>query len=146
MALMALAAGAVDFGPGENQFEVRSCFDHLGIDRLPKAWPASAAIELVLRGKERQVAASTAVDSGLMILVHGVYKRPLSLLVPQDAIGFRGQELFPLFICLDDFDNWADVNLLRHGHAPLWSGLPRHESRKQHHPYIPIGYGARQQP
>jgi len=32
---MAFAAGAVDFGPWENQFVIGCGFDHLGIDGLP---------------------------------------------------------------------------------------------------------------
>ena len=52
MALMPLAACAMDFGPWENQFVIGSGFDHLWIDWLPEAGPAGAAVELVLRRKE----------------------------------------------------------------------------------------------
>ena len=49
MPLMALASGAVDFGPCHKEFGVGACLDHAGIDRLPEARPAGAAIELMLR-------------------------------------------------------------------------------------------------
>jgi hypothetical protein len=48
VALVAFAAGAVDFGTGKNEFEVGGCLDDSGIDRLPEAGPAGAAVELML--------------------------------------------------------------------------------------------------
>ncbi len=46
--LMAFAAGAVDFGPWENQFVIGRGLDDFRRDRLPEAGPASAAVELML--------------------------------------------------------------------------------------------------
>ena len=52
MALVAAAAPAVVFGPGDDQFEV-----HLGLDRigqgLPEAGPAGAAVVLRLGAEQR---------------------------------------------------------------------------------------------
>ena len=52
MALMPLAACAMDFGPGKNHSVIGCGFDHFGVDRLPEAGPAGAAVELVFREKQ----------------------------------------------------------------------------------------------
>ena len=82
MSLMPLAACAVDFGPWENQFVIGSGFDHLWIDWLPKAGPAGAAVELVFRRKEGQVASRAVVDTVSLAIVHVVGKGALGILVP----------------------------------------------------------------
>jgi hypothetical protein len=72
----------MDFGPWENQFVIGSGFDHLWIYRLPEAGPAGAAVELVFRRKEGQVASRAIVDSGSLAIVHIVGKGALGILVP----------------------------------------------------------------
>ena len=48
MPLMTFAAGTVDFRTRNNQFEVGARLHNFGVDRLPEARPAGAAIEFVL--------------------------------------------------------------------------------------------------
>ena len=84
---MPLATGAVDFGPWKNEFVVGGRLNHLGIDGLPEAGPASAAVELVLRRIGREVTARAVVDALLFVVVHIVEKGPLGILMPQDPIG-----------------------------------------------------------
>lgn len=82
MALMSLAAGAVDFGPGKDQLVIGCSFDHFGIDRLPETGPTGAAVELVLRGKEGQIASCAVVDTGFLVVVKVVGKGALGILMP----------------------------------------------------------------
>ena len=79
---MPLAACAVDFGSWKNQFVIGSGFDHLWIDWLPEAGPAGAAVELVFRRKDGQVASRAVVDTGSLAIVHVVGKGALGILVP----------------------------------------------------------------
>ena len=96
VALMALAASAMDFGARENQFEVR------------------AAVEFVFRGIDGQVAAGALVHAGFFIVVQGMGERTLSRLMSQYLIGVWREELFPFVVRFDDLCDRSDVYFLGH--------------------------------
>ena len=61
MSLVAATAGAVNFHPRHEKPGIRAFLHHLGVNRLPEAWPAGAAIELMFRGIGGQVTARTCL-------------------------------------------------------------------------------------
>ena len=141
---MSFAACAVDFGSGKDQLVISSGFDHFGVDRLPKTWPAGAAVEFVLRRIGREVTACAIVDPGFLIIVHVVGKGALGVFVPQDLVGLRHEQFSPLLVGLHDFDNLRNLNLWRHRAAPFLAGLSQNEPERTMYPYTWIGRGARQ--
>lgn len=121
MALVTLAAGAVNFRSRQEELEIRSSLDDSRIDRLPKAWPSGPTIELVFGGEQRQVTAGAVIDPGLVIVMKRVHKRAFGIFVPQHAIRRSRQLLFPFLIGPSDFDNRVDLNFRWHLSPPFYS-------------------------
>ncbi|SLM41872.1 hypothetical protein NSND_50259 [Nitrospira sp. ND1] len=115
MSLMAATPGAVDFHPRHEKSGVRTFLHHLGVDRLPKAWPTGAAIELMFRGIGGQVTARTIIGTRLVIFVERTRKGPFGIFMPQDLID-RGREQFlPFVVGLGHFYDVPDFNFRWHG-------------------------------
>ena len=134
---MSLAAGAMDFCPGKDQFVIGRGFDHFGVDRLPKAGPACAAVVLMLRRIGREVTACAIVDTRFLVVVHVVGKGALGAFVPQDLVGLRCEELSPLLVGLDDFHDGADLNFRWHRRSPSVAEVDDvDQSNRTGNPYI----------
>jgi hypothetical protein len=134
---MSFATGAMDFGPGKDQFVIGRRFDHFGVDRLPKAGPAGAAVELMLRRIGREVTACAIVDTRFLIIVHVVGKRALGTFVPQDLVGLRREEFSPLLVGFHNFDNRADFNFWWHRRSPSVAEVDdAGQSNRAGNPYI----------
>ena len=68
MTLMAAAAGAVHLDAGHEELCVGARLDHFGIDRLPEAGPAGAAVELAAGGEQRPGTAGTG-EQAVAVLI-----------------------------------------------------------------------------
>src|SRR5205085_8438738 len=98
---VAAAAAAVDFGPQHAEGAVFGLADGV-IERLIEARPAGAALELGLRGEQRQVAAGAGEDALAMLVEERARTRPFSALLAQDIILLRRQLRAPLRVGLLD--------------------------------------------
>jgi len=114
MTLMAVAPGAMDLRAREDQFEVGAGLDDLRIDRLPKARPSGAAVELVFGRIDGEVAARAVIDAGFLVVVEGMGKGSLGCFVSQHLIAVRREQLFPFVIGFYNLGNRSNSDLLRH--------------------------------
>src|SRR5258708_1231856 len=67
------------------------------VDRLEKARPAAAGLELVLARKKRLAADDVHIDAGLVIVPILILKRPLRAVHDADVVGFL-VEMFGEFL------------------------------------------------
>ncbi len=81
MPLVAFASGTVYFGARDEKREVRPSLYHPRVERLPKARPAGAAIELMHGRKQWEIASRTVVSAGLMILMQRIGERSFRIFV-----------------------------------------------------------------
>src|SRR5438874_3003377 len=100
---MAAAAAAVDFGPQHAEGPIFGLADGV-VERLVEARPAGAALELGLRGEQRQVATGTGEDALAMLVEQRARTRPLGALLAQDVILLRRQLRAPFRIGLFDLE------------------------------------------
>src|SRR5271163_2802005 len=96
-------AAAVDFGPQHAEGPVFGLADGV-IERLVEARPASAALELGLRGKQRQVAAGASKGALAMFLQERARTRAFGALVAQNFVLLRRQLRAPFRIGLFDLE------------------------------------------
>jgi hypothetical protein len=120
MSLMAAASSTVDFHPGHEKSGVRPFFHHLGIDRLPEAWPAGAAIELMFRGIGGQVTARAIIGARLVIFVERTRKGPFRIFMPQHLIGRGRQQFFPFVV-----GSWSPLRFPRFQFWAAWQSPSR---------------------
>src|SRR5205807_4923493 len=100
---MATAAAAVYFGAQHAEHPIFGLAEGV-IERLIEARPAGAALELGLRGEQRQVAAGAGEDALAMLLEQRARTRPFGALLAQDLILLRGQLRAPFGIGLFDLE------------------------------------------
>src|SRR5450759_817158 len=100
---MAAATAAMNFGPQHPKGPVFCLADGV-LDRLIKTRPAVAALELGLRGEQRQVAAGTGEDALAMLLKQRARSRTLGTLLAQDFILLRRQLRAPFRIGFFDLE------------------------------------------
>ncbi len=116
---MATATAAVNFGPQHPKSAVLGFADGV-FERLIKARPAGAALELGLRREQRQVAAGAGEDALAMFLEQRARTRPLGALLAQDFILLRRQLRTPFRIGLFDLEFLR--GLCRRGPQPAEGG------------------------
>src|SRR5438309_4123960 len=80
---MAAAAAAVDFGPQHAEGPVFGLADGV-VERLIEARPAGAALELGLRGEQRQVATGAGEDALAMLVQQRARTWALGALLAED--------------------------------------------------------------
>jgi hypothetical protein len=85
VAKMPAAEVAVDLGPHHKQAPISGRV-HGIIERLPKARPSRAAVELGARGEQRVPAACAVITAAPGLLVERAGARPLGGLLAQDGI------------------------------------------------------------
>src|SRR5271154_6407423 len=92
VAEMAAAAPAMNFGAGHAEARVLGFTDRI-LQRLIKARPSGAALELGLRGEQRQVAAGAGEGALAVLLEQRARARTLGAFLAQDLVLLRRQLL-----------------------------------------------------
>src|SRR5260370_14618668 len=100
---MAAAAPAVNFGAQHTEGAVFGLADGV-VERLIETRPAGAALELRLRGEQRQVAAGAGEGALTMLFQERARSRALGAFLAQDLILLRRQLRAPLGIGLFDLE------------------------------------------
>src|SRR5438045_2567463 len=100
---MATAAAAVDFGPQHSEGTVLGLANRV-FKRLIETRPASAALELGLRGEQRQVATGAGEDALAMFLEQRTRTGALGALFAQNFILLGGQLRAPFRVGLFDLE------------------------------------------
>src|SRR5271169_5206383 len=100
---MAAAAAAMHFGPRHAEGPVFGFADRI-VERLVEARPAGAALELGLRGEQRQVATGAGEDALAMLLEQWTRARAFGALLAQDFILLRRQLRAPFRVGLFDLE------------------------------------------
>src|SRR5205807_10529557 len=109
---MATAAAAVYFGAQHAEHPIFGLAEGV-IERLIEARPAGAALELGLRGEQRQVAAGAGEDALAMLVEERARTRPFGALLAQDIILLRRQLRAPLRVGLLDLELFGGLRRLR---------------------------------
>src|SRR3954447_10963442 len=100
---MASATAAMDFSAKHSESAVFGFADGV-FQRLIEAWPAGAALEFGVRGKQRQVATGAGEDALAMLLQQRARTGALGALFAQNFILLRRQLCAPFRIGLFDFE------------------------------------------
>src|SRR3954447_16065420 len=100
---MAAAAPAMNFGAQHAEGAVPGLADRV-FQRLPETWPAGAALEFGVRGKQRQVAAGASENALAMFLQQRARPRTLGALLAQDLVLLRRQLRAPFGVGLLDLE------------------------------------------
>src|SRR5262245_43790485 len=117
MAEMAAAAAAMNFGPRNADLVIGAFADRVE-QRLPEARPARAAVELGLRGKQRQFAAGAVEEARALFMIERARARTFRSRLPQHGELFGRQKRFPLFRCFGDLKTFGMGLRHRHQTAP----------------------------
>src|SRR4029077_13378490 len=89
--------------------------------RIVEARPAGAALEFLLRGEQRLVAAGAEERGRALLVIERAAARPFGAVLAHDVILLGGQELAPLGVGVGHGILFG-VRLRAHGHAPVGYG------------------------
>src|SRR5690606_11773957 len=98
---MPAAPAAVNLGPRHEETAVGRRF-HCAVQRLPEAWPSASAVELGLRGEERQPAARAPENALPMLIVERAGPCALGTMLAQHPKLLGIQRAPPLGLVLLD--------------------------------------------
>src|ERR1700722_10896931 len=101
MAEMAAAAAAMHFGAGHAVSPIGCGLDRSRL-RIVETRPAGAALELLLRSKQRLFAAGTIERAGTLLVIECATARPLGAVLAHDVELLGSEDFLPFRIGMRD--------------------------------------------
>src|ERR1700722_13936522 len=95
VAEMAAAAAAVHLGAHHAPAAIGYGLDRAGL-RIVEAWPAGAALELLLRAEQRLLAAGAVERAGALLVIERTAARPFGAVLAHDVELLGREQLLPL--------------------------------------------------
>src|SRR5580700_2911448 len=117
---MAAAAAAVHLGAHHAPAAIGDGLDRAGL-RIVEAWPASAALELLLRAEQRLLAAGAVEGAGALLVIERAAARPFGAVLAHDVELLGREQLLPLGFRMRD-GILLGVRLRAHGSPVRYVG------------------------